>query len=146
MRVKPRLRCIVDISFGLRSVREGLSVDLGKVVEVGSHHAQVAVTTTEDRVANISELAGVDVVLLDPKVGEALNLVLWLVLRGKEVLNTLDVVVTVDNMSLPLLSRTVEAESPRLLVVLDGHAVHLAVSGRAVWVVHWGSVGEQSIG
>ena len=49
MRVKPRLRCIVDISFGLRSVREGLSVDLGKVVEVGSHHAQVAVATSEDR-------------------------------------------------------------------------------------------------
>ena len=130
MRVKPRLRCIVDISFGLRSVREGLCVDLGKVVEVGSHHAQVAVATSEDRVANIFELTGIDVVLLDAEVREALDLVLWLVLRGKEVLNTFDVVVTVDDVTFPLLSCTVEAESPGLFVVFDGHAVHLAVVGQ----------------
>ena len=67
-------------------------------------------------------------------------------IAGKEVLNTFDVVVTVDHVTFPLLGRTVEAQGPGLFVVLDGHAVHLAVVGRGVRVVGWGPVGEQRVG
>ena len=80
MRVNARLRCIVVVSFSMRSVCGGFDIILAEVVQVVLHHPEPTVTTSEHGPTNIIEVGSVNVVLFDSQVIEALDIVLWFIL------------------------------------------------------------------